>query len=84
MVQKIKVLFCCDLQESDADAEETVRFRLGSTSYEIDVCAEHAQQIRDTFRPFVARARRMGAETSSRTQRERSVSRRERSSGIRA
>src|ERR1700760_466846 len=61
MAQKVQVMLLCDLDEGNVDAEETVQFSLGSTAYEVDVCAKHAQQIREGLEPFVANARTAGA-----------------------
>ena len=66
MAQKVQVMLLCDLDEGNVDAEETVQFSLGSTAYEVDVCAKHAQQIREGLEPFVANARRAGTSTTTR------------------
>jgi hypothetical protein len=47
-----------DLDGSDAD--ETVRFALDGTSYEIDLNAANAAKLRGALEPFVARAVRPG------------------------
>lgn len=41
-------------------ADETVRFGLDSTSYEIDLSAEHGDQLRAALAPFIAAGRREG------------------------
>jgi len=62
MAQKVSVLLLCDLHDSgDVEAEETLSFAVGNTSYEIDVCAKHAQKIRSKLQPFVGHARRASA-----------------------
>ena len=66
MAQKVQVMLLCDLDEGNVDADETVQFSLGSTAYEVDVCAKHAQQIREGLEPFVANARKAGTSTSRR------------------
>ena len=66
MAQKVQVMLLCDLDEGNVDAEETVQFSLGSTAYEVDVCAKHAQQIREGLEPFVANARKAGTSTTTR------------------
>jgi nucleoid-associated protein Lsr2 len=66
MAQKVQVMLLCDLDEGNVDAEETVQFSLGSTAYEVDVCAKHAQQIREGLEPFVAHARKAGTSGASR------------------
>jgi hypothetical protein len=47
MAQKIQTLLIDDLDESPADG--TVRFALDGTDYEIDLNADHAQQLRDAL-----------------------------------
>ena len=49
----------CDLHDGDAPAEETVRFSLDRRDYEIDVCAAHAEELRDDVEEFVGPARRL-------------------------
>lgn len=39
---------------------ETIRFGLDGKSFEIDLSAEHAQQLRDAIAPFMDAARRQG------------------------
>ncbi len=81
MAQKVQVMLLCDLDEGNVDAEETVQFSLGSTAYEVDVCAKHAQQIREGLEPFVAHARKAGTSTSRR--RPRTVGARQQTASIR-
>jgi hypothetical protein len=56
MAQKIQTLLIDDLDESPADG--TVRFALDGTDYEIDLNADHAQQLRDALARYVGAARR--------------------------
>ena len=58
MAQKIQTLFIDDLDGSEADG--TVRFGLDGTDYEIDLNAEHAQELRDALARYVSAARRAG------------------------
>ena len=58
MAQKVQTIFIDDLDASPA--EGTVRFGLDGTDYEIDLNAEHAQQLRDTLARYVNAARRIG------------------------
>jgi hypothetical protein len=60
MAQKVQVLLVCDLHDEEVEGSETVAFGLDGSSYEIDVCDEHAAQLRDAFAPFVGAARRAG------------------------
>jgi hypothetical protein len=57
MAQKVQTLFIDDLDGSQADG--TVRFELDGTDYEIDLNAEHAQQLRDAPARYVGAARRI-------------------------
>jgi hypothetical protein len=66
MAQKVQVTLLCDLDEGNVDADETVQFSLGNNAYEVDVCAKHAQQIREGLEPFVANARKASAGASRR------------------
>ena len=59
MAQKVQTLFIDDLDGSAA--EGTVRFALDGTEYEIDLNAEHAQQLRDALAAYVRAARRAAA-----------------------
>jgi len=61
VAQKIQTLFIDDLDGSDA--EGTVRFGLDGTEYEIDLSADHAQELRDALARYVGAARRTGGGT---------------------
>ena len=58
MAQKIQTLFVDDLDGSAA--EGTVRFGLDGAEYEIDLNAEHAQELRAALARYVGAARRAG------------------------
>jgi hypothetical protein len=58
VAQKVQTLFMDDMDGSAA--EGTVRFGLDGTEYEIDLNAEHAQQLRDALAACVRVARRVG------------------------
>ncbi|MFI6133283.1 histone-like nucleoid-structuring protein Lsr2 [Micromonospora sp. NPDC051141] len=45
------------------DADETLRFALDDTRYEIDLSADNARKFRETLAPYVARGRRTGRNT---------------------
>jgi hypothetical protein len=60
MAQKVQVLLVCDLHDDDVEGAETVAFGLDGSSYEIDLCEEHAGELRDAFAPYVGGARRAG------------------------
>ena len=57
MAQKVQTLFIDDIDGSAA--EGTVRFGLDGTEYEIDLNAEHAQQLRDALAAYVRAGRRV-------------------------
>jgi hypothetical protein len=60
MAQKVQVLLVCDLHDDEVEGTETVAFGLDGSSYEIDVCDEHAGELRDAFAPYVGGARPAG------------------------
>ena len=57
MAQKVKVLLIDDLDGSDAD--ETISFAVDGVTYEIDLNAEHAAQLRDSLASWVGHARKV-------------------------
>jgi Lsr2 len=57
VAQKVQTLFIDDLDGSAV--EGTVRFGLDGTEYEIDLNAEHAQQLRDALAAYVRAGRRV-------------------------
>jgi hypothetical protein len=64
MAQKVQVLLVCDLHDDtpgdEVEGTETVAFALDGSGYEIDVCEQHAGELRDAFAPYVGAARRAG------------------------
>jgi nucleoid-associated protein Lsr2 len=59
MAQKVSVLLLCDLHANgDVEAVETLRFGLGSATYEVDVCTMHAGELRGKIQPYADHARR--------------------------
>jgi hypothetical protein len=58
MAQKITVALEDDL--SGGPAEETVRFALGGTDYEIDLNSKNAAAFRESVAPFIEHAHRAG------------------------
>jgi hypothetical protein len=66
MAQKIQTLFIDDID--GGDAEGTVRFGLDGTDYEIDLNAQHTEDLRNTLANYVAHARKVGG-TAKRTAR---------------
>lgn len=75
MAQRIQVLLLCDMHDDDATpGEETVTFALDGSRYEIDLCDEHAGELRDLLAPYVAAGRRPGSGGGARAQRARTTS----------
>ena len=64
MAQRHIVQLIDDLDESVAD--ETVRFALDGTSYEIDLSTENAAKLRDALANYVAHARRASRAANNR------------------
>jgi Lsr2 len=59
VAQKVQTLFIDDIDGSAA--EGTVRFGLDGTEYEIDLSAEHQQQLQDGLEAYVRAARRVSS-----------------------
>ena len=76
MAQKVIVVLLCDLHdEQDVEAAETAVFRVDGASYEIELCEEHGQQLRDAAAPFVAAGRPIaGGSRSARSRKETAAS----------
>ena len=58
MARKVQVHLLDDIDGSQAD--ETLRFGLDGTSYEIDLSARHAEKLRAALAKFVLSSRRVG------------------------
>jgi len=80
MAQKITVALEDDLDGGPAD--ETVRFGLGGTDYEIDLSTKNANAFRRKLAPFIEHGRRTGR--GQRRRPGRTAPSRERSADIRA
>jgi Lsr2 len=80
MAQKITVALEDDLGGGPAD--ETIRFAIGGTGYEIDLSKNHATAFRRQLTPFIEHAR--AASRGQRRRAWRSGASRERSGDIRA
>jgi nucleoid-associated protein Lsr2 len=80
MAQMITVALEDDIDGGPAD--ETVRFGLGGTEYEIDLSKKNANAFRRQLAPFIEHARKAGR--GQRRRRGRTASGRERSADIRA
>lgn len=56
MAQKVKIILVDDLDGGSAD--ETVRFGIDGTSYEIDLSSGNAAELRSEFERFIRHARK--------------------------
>ena len=65
MAQRVQVLLVCDLHGDETPAGETVEFALDGSAYEIDVCEQHANELRDRMATYVGAARRAGGRGAS-------------------
>ncbi|SFP53624.1 Lsr2 protein [Amycolatopsis arida] len=63
MAQKVLVSLVDDLDGSEA--EETVEFGLDGVSYQIDLSAENAEELRDALAQYIEHARRSGGRKRS-------------------
>jgi Lsr2 len=79
MAQKVTVALADDLDGGPAD--ETVRFAVGGTEYEIDLSTSNATAFRGKLAPFIDHARKTGRGPRHRPGR--TASSRERSADIR-
>jgi hypothetical protein len=59
MAQKVQVLLVDDID--GGTAEETVTFSLDGVSYEIDLTADNARELRESFSRWVGHARKLGS-----------------------
>lgn len=60
MAQRVQVLLVCDLHDEEVAGDESVAFSLDGAAYEIDLCAAHADELRDVMATYVGSARRSG------------------------
>jgi hypothetical protein len=60
MAQKVLVQFVDDLDGTSSDDVSTVQFGLDGVSYEIDVSAANAEQLRKIYADYVGAGRRTG------------------------
>jgi len=65
MAQKVQVLLVDDVD--GGEASETVSFAIDGTSYEIDLSARNAEQLRDAVAKYVGAARRAGRSSGGST-----------------
>ena len=67
MAQQVKVVLIDDID--GGPAEETVRFAVDGTSYEIDLSAANAARLRNAVAEFVGHARKSAGRSSSKRSR---------------
>jgi hypothetical protein len=67
MAQKVQIVLIDDIDGGRAD--ETVRFALDGTTYEIDLSAANAARLRNAMSEFVGHARKAPARASARRSR---------------
>lgn len=67
MAQKVQVVLIDDIDGGPAD--ETIRFALDGTSYEIDLSAANAARLRSSVAEFVGHARKAQARSATRRSR---------------
>lgn len=71
MAQKHQVILIDDVDGSEAD--ETVIFALDGVEYEIDLTADHAEELREHFAAWIECARRTGGRSTRRRSRKQSA-----------
>lgn len=54
---KTLVVMTCDAHDGDVEAEATVSFSVGATSYEMELCADHMAQFDEAIGRWTALAR---------------------------
>jgi len=64
MAQRVQVTLVCDLHGDETRAQETIKFGVDGSGYEIDLCREHAGQLRESFAGYVGAARRASGRTA--------------------
>lgn len=62
MARTTKTIITCDLHEGDEVTEGVaeVPFSFDGTTYEIDLCADHREEMEEAFATYVGSARRAG------------------------
>ncbi|RBP63117.1 Lsr2 protein [Brevibacterium sanguinis] len=57
MAREMRLVLTDDLDGSEAS--ETVRFSIDQGTYELELSSENAEKLRETFAPYIAKARRV-------------------------
>ncbi len=60
-----RVTLMCDLHNNNTEAVESLRFAVGTHTYEIDLCDKHLKEFHDKVASFVDGARAVGTSRSS-------------------
>ena len=58
MAQRVQVILVCDVHEAETPGTQTITFGLDGASYEIDVCDQHANELRDAVGRYVGLGRK--------------------------
>lgn len=58
MGQRVKTVVIDDL-DGVSPADETIRFAIDGTAYEIDLTVDHAEELRSSLNMYVGAARRL-------------------------
>jgi hypothetical protein len=58
MAQRVQVILVCDVHDEETPGSQTIGFGVDGTTYEIDVCDQHAAEMRQAFGRYVGLARR--------------------------
>jgi len=61
------VILTCDLHNDDTAAVETLRFAVGATGYEIELCEKHLKEFNDKLSAFTKGARSTSSRRSAAT-----------------
>ncbi|WP_219505122.1 histone-like nucleoid-structuring protein Lsr2 [Nonomuraea ceibae] len=69
MARQIQEIFIDDLDGSQMESENTVRFALDGVSYEIDLGAKNEEALRKALAPFLTKARAVKPERAGRGRR---------------
>src|SRR4051794_3319936 len=57
MAKATRVVLICDFHDDDTEAVETVRFQVGRSRYELDLCKEHLDEMTGAARKVRAATR---------------------------
>jgi hypothetical protein len=66
VAQKVQVIVTCDLHDDDSEGVETIQFGFDGHDYELDLCAEHAEQVHEQLQGLISHARRAGRSRGTR------------------